>query len=118
MKHLIVFLLAGFCLPLTAAVNTNKINLSVKEASLENVFKEIHHQTGYYFLYASRLVASSPKVTIAIKNAGITEALDLIFKRVKLQYTIIDSTIVIRTGKSLARAGPVTKREPVLLFRS
>jgi hypothetical protein len=101
MKHVLVLLLLGVCLHVTVAVHAQKISLSVKNAPLEKVFKEIHNQTGYNFLYASQLLAEAPKVTIEVMSASIVEVLDLIFKGMKLQYEINESTIVISAGKSL-----------------
>jgi len=71
----------------------------MKNASLENVFKEIHHQTGYSFLYASQLLAQAPKVTIAITHASIENVLDSIFKKMNLHYEINDNVIVVSAGK-------------------
>lgn len=99
MKHVVVLFLVGVCLHMPAAVQAQKISLTMKNASLENVFKEIHHQTGYSFLYASQLLAQAPKVTIAITHASIENVLDSIFKKMNLHYEINDNVIVVSAGK-------------------
>jgi hypothetical protein len=94
MKLTAILLLAAY-LQVSANGVTHKISLSVSNAPLGKVFKEIQKQTGYSFLYTSQLLAGKPTVSIAIKRASIKEVLDLVLKDQLLDYEICGSTIVI-----------------------
>src|SRR5258708_5482815 len=48
------FLLIVACLQVSANGFSQKINLSIREAPLEKVFKEIQKQSGYSFWYKTR----------------------------------------------------------------
>jgi hypothetical protein len=75
MKYSAVFLLVA-CLQVQAIGFSQKLSLSRKNASLENVFKEIRKQTGYLFFYDLDLLQKATPVTIDVKNASLKDVLD------------------------------------------
>ena len=48
---LTAILLLTACLQVSAKGNAQKVNLDMKNVSLEKVFKEIKKQSGFFFLY-------------------------------------------------------------------
>lgn len=94
-----------------------KVNISVKDASIESVFKEIKKQTGFYFLYDAAILKKSGKVNLTSKNLDLTEALRQITLGTGLSYKIIDQTVIISEAKSNLSAiditikGKVTSKE-------
>ncbi|MEO6683079.1 MAG: STN domain-containing protein, partial [Ginsengibacter sp.] len=86
---------------MTASANgySQNVTLSVKNASLKNVFTEIRKQTGYEFLYASNLLKKSKSVDVDVKNLNVLNVLDLCFRNQPLSYSIIGKTVVIRPEK-------------------
>ena len=94
MKLTVVLMLA-FCLGVKAEGYAQKVNLSVRNASLEKVFTEIKKQTGYFFLYDSELLLKASNISIDIRNAEIEEALKKCVSGQPLSYRIIDRTITI-----------------------
>lgn len=91
-----VFLLLAACLHVSAAGYAQQISLSVREAPLEKVFKEIQRQSGYSFWYKTRQLNNATKVTLDLKNATLEEALRKCFANQPLDYVIVEQTVVIR----------------------
>jgi TonB-dependent SusC/RagA subfamily outer membrane receptor len=79
-----------------SAAMQQQITLSLKNASLEQVFAAIKTQTGYYFLYSNDIVKKAGKVTINVKDAGIEKVLNICLSGQSLTYKIIDQTITIK----------------------
>ena len=93
---LTVILLTIACLQLHASGYSQKITITVKDASLEEVFKKINKQTGYLFLYTDELLLQSKKISVTAKNASLEEILDRCFKDQPLTYSIVEKTIVVK----------------------
>ena len=91
-----VFLLLAACLQVSAKGYSQKISLSVREASLGQVFKEIQRQSGYSFWYKTRQIDQAAKVTLDLKNATLEEALRQCFKDQPFDYFIVEQNVVIR----------------------
>jgi TonB-linked SusC/RagA family outer membrane protein len=91
-----VFLLLAACLQVSAKGYSQKISLSVREASLGQVFKEIQRQSGYSFWYKTRQLDQAAKVTLDLKNASLEEALRQCFKDQPFDYFIVEQNVVIR----------------------
>ena len=94
MKLTAVFLLA-VCVHTGATGFSQNVTLSVRNASLEKVFKEIRRQTGYSFFYKTELLRNAPRVSLSVHNADLKETLDLCFSNLPVQYSIIAQTVVI-----------------------
>jgi TonB-dependent starch-binding outer membrane protein SusC len=95
MKLTCVFLTVAF-LHVSAGSYSQQVTLSLKDAPIEKVFREIERQTGYGFLYNKKMFADFPKVTIEVKDADITEVLNRCFRSAAVDYVINSQTIVIR----------------------
>lgn len=95
MKLTAIFLLAT-ALQVSATGFSQKVSLSLKDASPERVFREIKKQTGYVFFYDEDVLQKTEKVSIHVQNVALEEALALILKKQPLEYNIIKRTIVLR----------------------
>lgn len=78
-----------------AAVYSQTVRLNVRNSGLEKIFMEIRAQTGYDFLYNSRLLKGTVPVTINSTGAPLTEVLDEVFKGQPITYSFIEKTIVL-----------------------
>ena len=95
-------LMVIFCLHVSAKTVGQRITLSLKNASLRSVFKEIHRQTGYNFVYNSRIVGNTKNVDLDVKNASVDEVLQQCFRDQSLTYQIMDgTTIVLKPAEQL-----------------
>ena len=95
MKLSIIIILGG-CFTANAKGYSQKISLSMENASIEKVFEAIRSQSDYQFLYTNKVILRSKPVTISLKGATISQVLNLCFRGQDLTYTIIEKTIVVK----------------------
>jgi TonB-linked SusC/RagA family outer membrane protein len=110
MKLTAVFLFAA-CLEVSAGTNAQTVTLSLRNSSLERVFKEVKKQTGYGFIYTREQLANTGNVNVDVKNAPLKEVLDRCFSGQPVTYTIEDGYIIVKPRlllppKLIDTAGP------------
>lgn len=93
---LTTFLLLMGLLQVSANSFAQRITLSEKNASLEQVLKKVKTQTGYDILYQDKIIKKAHPIDINIQNASIPEALSELLKGQELTYTVNQKTIVIK----------------------
>jgi len=79
----------------TYSQNT-KLNLSTKNSSLIDIFKQIEDQSEFYFYFNKEEVKSKELVTVDLKGAVVTDVLDQVLSKTGLEYKIIDRYVVIK----------------------
>lgn len=84
------------CLQVSAGGLAQTVSLSEQNASLKGIFKEIHRQTGYEFLYSSKILSRANRVSISVKDASLQEVLAICFKKQPLTFIISEKTIVVQ----------------------
>ncbi|HET6995316.1 MAG TPA: SusC/RagA family TonB-linked outer membrane protein [Chitinophagaceae bacterium] len=94
MKITAVFLLAA-CLSVSAAGHSQRVTLSVKDAPLEKVFREIQRQTGYDFLFTRQMLKDTRPVSMDVKDMSLNDALNICLKDQPVGFSIEDDAIVI-----------------------
>ncbi|UZJ63242.1 carboxypeptidase-like regulatory domain-containing protein [Sphingobacterium sp. KU25419] len=92
------FLLLMGCLHASATTSGQKVTLSARNVSLEQVFRTLKQQTGYDFLYGAQLRSTTKKVTIEAKNQELIAVLTSLFKDQPFSYAISDRTVVIKSS--------------------
>ncbi|WP_199119230.1 TonB-dependent receptor [Pedobacter sp. ASV28] len=110
MKLTVIIIVLTF-LKVNAHVHAQQITLTVKQAPIIEVLGQIEKQSGYQFFYDDEVLAPTQKVSLTLKNAEITEALNKCFAGQPLAYQIIDKTIVIKRKETtlLDRVGSFIK---------
>src|ERR1044072_2412017 len=93
---LTAFLITIAFLQVHAAGHAQTVTLSRQHSSLENIFKEIRKQTGYYFLYPDEQLSGAEKVSLDVKNAPLQQVLDLCFRDQPLTYTIDNKIVIVQ----------------------
>src|SRR6478735_7180023 len=95
-RFLFVFLIitAAFIQLSFAAEKT--ITFSRGNVLLETIFKEIHKQTGYRFIYTNEMMSETKPVNVQLKDASLEEALKQCLSGQPLTYTINQTTVVIK----------------------
>lgn len=112
-KILIIMQIKVFLLLLTSInlyagnVHSQRVNLNLKEASLEKALLTLKAQTGLYLLYSTKQVDPVQRLTVNLKNVSINEALDFCLKGTGLQYVINDRTIVISPAQLFRLVTPL-----------
>jgi len=113
--RLTAIILLAACLGASAHGNAQQVTLSLKNASIETVFKEISKQTGYEFLYGSKMLRVAKPVSIEVRNTDLKQVLDLCFSEQPLTFNIVDKTIIIKPKKEMPKqdaAAPVDNLPP------
>ena len=95
---LTAILLFAACLEVSAGTNAQTVTLSLKNSSLERIFKEVKKQTGYGFIYTRELLANTGHIDVDVKNASLKEVLDGCFSGQPVTYTIEDKYIIVNPG--------------------
>lgn len=95
MKLTALFITLAF-MQVSAAVYSQKINITAKQVPLEQVLKQIEQQSGYQVLYSSELIQRSKPVTADIKNETLEIALKECFEEQPLTYEVAKKTILVK----------------------
>ena len=93
-RPLVRCLCAFACLLLLTNTQAQTISLSLKDAPLESVFREIQQQTDYRFVYTDGLLEQAKKVSIHVQGAAIQPVLEQVFKDQPLGYSIEEKIII------------------------
>ena len=83
-----------------------KVTLNLRNAKLEDAFKEISKQTNFKFLYNDAIINKATRVNVTLTNAPLKDAVAELLSNNKLEYKIINETITISssTGAGVAVA--------------
>lgn len=98
--HIVIILIIGFCLHLSAGVAAQHLTLSRKNTTLLQVFQYIEGETNYTFVYRDEWVRRAKPFSVDVKNATISELLEACFADQPLTFSIVDQTVVIQPRKS------------------
>src|SRR5690625_6426829 len=78
------------------------VSLHEQESELGQVILEIRKQTGFNFLFSTEVLAKANRVTVNFNDWSLQKALDAIFEKQPLSYSIIEETIVIKESSEEA----------------
>ena len=106
-------LLLATTLHVSAAGFSQKITVSKKNATVEEVFGIIQKQAGYNFIFNSHMLANAKRVNIEAENATVEEVLDQCFKDQPLTYLIRDKVIVVKEKEVVKATDTKTEVPPV-----
>ncbi|WP_158538709.1 SusC/RagA family TonB-linked outer membrane protein [Chitinophaga skermanii] len=110
---LMICLLLGVSLHISANSYAQQVSISVKDAKLERVLEQIKSQTGYTFVYKTEWLREAKNVDLQLSNAPLESALELAFKNQPFTYSITRKTIVIKQRDELGIGAP----KPVETFQ-
>jgi len=94
MKAVIVMILV-LCLQASAKTYSQELTLSLSNATLEKVFKEIQKQADYHFIYTKDQMEMANKVSLEVKNEKLETVLQVCFKGQPLTYTIDGNLVAV-----------------------
>ena len=89
---LTVILLFGSLIAMSATTysQNTRLNLSAKNSSLIDIFRQIEDQSEFYFYFKKEDVKTKESVSVELKDALIHEILDQVLAKYGLEYKIID----------------------------
>jgi len=111
---LIVLLTIVACVQANANGYAQTINLSLKDAPIEKVFKEIEKQSSYRFIYTKEQLSNTDPVSINVKNASIISVLDICVKGQPVSYSLQEPYVILKRREETKPA----QENKNLLFRS
>jgi len=92
------------CLQVSAKSYSQRVTVSMNDAPLQKVFKEIQRQTGYNFLYPLELLDKAGNVDVKVENLPLENALLQCLKNTELTFSIVEKTIVIKEKEEVITA--------------
>lgn len=96
MKLTAILLTVFFMQSYATGHGQEKITLSLKNASLKQVFRAIEKQTPYNFVYSSKTVEGSKSIDVEVRDADIEKVMAICISNQDLAYDIDDNIIVIK----------------------
>ncbi|SFN23105.1 TonB-linked outer membrane protein, SusC/RagA family [Chitinophaga sp. YR627] len=91
---------------LNAQRQDQTITLSVKNESLENVFKKIQQQSGLLFVYEDELLQQTLPLTFNVVKQPLKQLLDECFKNQPVEYSMLDNSVIVRKKNNPAPSQP------------
>ena len=89
-------LLITLFLQIAQASKAQRITFSKKNASLQQLFKEIRKQSGYDFFYNLEDIKKAKRVDISVNNETLEEVLKRCFEGQPFTYMFKDKTVIIK----------------------
>jgi len=93
-----------------STLSQEKVNLEVKQKSIRYIFKELHKQTGLYFVFSEEEMGDY-NVSINVKDVSLDEALVQLFEDTGLAYELMDDYVVVKPASSTANLMQVQKKK-------
>ncbi|SET59048.1 SusC/RagA family TonB-linked outer membrane protein [Hymenobacter actinosclerus] len=100
----LLVLLSGW--QVQAASFAQTITLAERNQPLTEVLRKIEQQSGYALLYNTQMMQAARPVTLSVRGASLTEALDQCFAGQPLTYTIEQNAIVVKPRPAAAPPAP------------
>ena len=98
---LTAFLILAACLQISARSAAQTVSLSVSNASVKSVFREIQKQTGLNILLNEKALLKTKKISLNVSNMPVQDVLLLCFPDKSIYTTIVDGTIIVKPAISI-----------------
>jgi TonB-linked SusC/RagA family outer membrane protein len=82
-----------------------KLDISIKQATLKELFEQIKSKSGYKFLYNNDLVNDELRIDVNIKRGSIEEILTEPLKQSNLTFKVIDKQIIVYPAAAIEEPG-------------
>lgn len=105
MKIIILFLCISVS-QLFARVSAQQVTLQVKNATFQEIVKELEYQTGLTFLYHVQKVNQLKRISLDCTETEVTEVLGECLKGTELSYKIVENTVVITPAITVPAFAP------------
>ncbi len=111
MRLIVIMMLFPALLFAKDVFSQKQIRMEVKDATLEQVLKELRSLSGYYILYNIQDVRDVKGVNLKVESGTVEEILTLCLRNTNLNYEISDQTILISVKKSVKDIQQKKERE-------
>ena len=110
---LFFFISIAFAMAESSYAQVTEISLSAHNQPIETVLEAVENQTDFSFVYDSKLVNTTRRVTVDVKNKNIFDILNQMFSGSDVVYTVINNKIILskeHAGKSNVSAQQQARR--------
>ncbi len=107
--RLTAFLLLVASLHVAARASTQTVTLSVRNASVQKVFKEVIRQTGVSIVYEETLFEGIKPITLQVRRASIAEVISKCLKGTEFNYRFEGDMVVLTRSALVTATTPVIK---------
>lgn len=76
-----------------------RLNLNIRNATLEKFVKQVENSTGFSFVYGEE-VKLTRRITVEVKQKTLTEILELVFANEPIEFELSGTHILLRKRKS------------------
>jgi len=73
----------------------SRLNLDMKDATIQSVLKAIEGQSEFFFLYSSKMIDVNKKVDINVVDRNVTEVLDELLSGTDIKFAVKDKQILL-----------------------
>ncbi len=94
--RLTTLILIASLMQVSAATFGQRITLSKKNVSLENVLKQIRKQSGYDLFFDRKVLKNISSINVSLSDASLDDAMKTILSGLPLTYTINGTNIAIK----------------------
>ena len=95
-----LYLVCCFQFMAFTSFSQSKVNLKLKNSSLQSILSQLESQTSFTFVYSNDEIDINQKYTIDIIEKDITSALQLLFYNTDIHYKFRKNLIILSTRKS------------------
>lgn len=85
----LLFLISTLSVSASVYSQSQKLNLTQKNATIRQVFDEIEKQTSYKFFYLNEQIDDKRMVDMAVNNVTVEEVLEKMFDQNKVKYKVL-----------------------------
>jgi TonB-linked SusC/RagA family outer membrane protein len=112
---LLLLVVSGLTVSATSVSQNTRVNISVKNVTLLDVFDQIEKSTEYGFLFNNDQIDLSKKYSVNIKDGSIEELLMQVLDEKEYRYSIIENNIIITKVLSKANAFQQNNQQQVTI---
>ncbi len=91
----LLFLISTLSVSASVYSQSQKLNLTQKNATIRQVFDEIEKQTSYKFFYLNEQIDDKRVVDMAVNNVTVEEVLEKMFNQNKVKYKVFENNLVV-----------------------
>lgn len=96
---LFFFISIGFVMAESSYAQVTEISLSAHNQPIGAVLDAVESQSDFSFIYDSKLVNTTRKVTVEVKNKNIFDILNQLFSGSDVVYTVINNKIILSKAR-------------------
>jgi type II secretory pathway component GspD/PulD (secretin) len=94
--RLTTVLLIATLMQVSASGLAQRVTLNRQKSTLEKIFRDIHKQTGFDFIYDKELLDQARPISIVVNNEPLEKVLEKCLENQSLDYLIEEKLIVIK----------------------